>query len=493
MKSFSYLLLILLNFIIFNFGMTQTISNNIALISKGTIAWDNGSYWHPIQQLDMDAIHAIDGIDSTYWAGLQDSIPQKMWIEFDQKYWIDKIQIKENDPNAYILAGTIEYYDGFFWHVLTTINKSSAGFNYKFNAVEAWQVVLKVDSVQAPGTWTNKVALIHEFEVNGYTDGLVAYYPFNGDANDESGNGFHGQDLNVDFYENDRFKNPFTTCLFNSGQDRIDFQNLILPNSKSLSFWMISNRELSKNDNWEIGFVDAGVIPGSMFGFMYGVDDCQDLGFWGYYPNNNYSIESKINKWSSDSSWHHIVITYDTNNVVQIFIDNIRQLNLFKNSDSTIVSEFQLIETIPTFKIASRHNHNYDYKVIVDDICIYNRELSQIEIDSLFHDGDWPTDINELSESNVSVFELYPNFPNPFNPTTEIKYSIKKIGNVKINIFNSLGQKVKTLLDKVQSTGTHEVAWDATDDYGNNVSSGTYFYQIQAGKYIQTKRMIYLQ
>jgi len=54
-------------------------------------------------------------------------------------------------------------------------------------------------------------------------------------------------------------------------------------------------------------------------------------------------------------------------------------------------------------------------------------------------------------------------------------------------------KKVKTLINKVQSAGEHEITWDATDDFGNKVGSGTYFYQIQAGEKVQTRRMIYLK
>ncbi len=85
-------------------------------------------------------------------------------------------------------------------------------------------------------------------------------------------------------------------------------------------------------------------------------------------------------------------------------------------------------------------------------------------------------------------FILYPNYPNPFNPITTIKYSLPKDCWVKFDIFNVLGQKVATLVDGEQKAGHRTVKWDT-----NLFSSGIYFYRLQAGNFVQTRKMILLK
>jgi hypothetical protein len=88
----------------------------------------------------------------------------------------------------------------------------------------------------------------------------------------------------------------------------------------------------------------------------------------------------------------------------------------------------------------------------------------------------------------IPEFVLNQNFPNPFNPTTTISYNLPKQCNTTIKIYNSTGQLMKTLVNKVQQAGEHSVVWNAM-----NISSGLYFYRIIAGDYISTKKCILLK
>ncbi|MCL4550291.1 MAG: T9SS type A sorting domain-containing protein [Bacteroidetes bacterium] len=83
---------------------------------------------------------------------------------------------------------------------------------------------------------------------------------------------------------------------------------------------------------------------------------------------------------------------------------------------------------------------------------------------------------------------LYQNYPNPFNPTTLIKYSLAQTSLVNLSIYDVLGRKVATLVDKEQSLGNYEVEFD-----GSNLASGVYFYRIQAGSFIQTKKFMLIK
>ena len=86
-------------------------------------------------------------------------------------------------------------------------------------------------------------------------------------------------------------------------------------------------------------------------------------------------------------------------------------------------------------------------------------------------------------------FMVHQNFPNPFNPETEISFALAKGSHVVINIFNTIGQQIGTLTDTKYAAGLHSVRWDGKDKNGNPVSSGIYLYQIQAGEFSEVKKM----
>ncbi len=97
-------------------------------------------------------------------------------------------------------------------------------------------------------------------------------------------------------------------------------------------------------------------------------------------------------------------------------------------------------------------------------------------------------------DAGLEAFDsLYENFPNPFNPTTTIKYSLKESKHTKLVIYNSLGQVIRTLVNDVQDAGVHTIQWNGCDDYGLNVASGLYFYRLKAGSYLKTRRMMLIE
>ncbi|MDD3049889.1 MAG: carboxypeptidase regulatory-like domain-containing protein [Candidatus Cloacimonetes bacterium] len=105
---------------------------------------------------------------------------------------------------------------------------------------------------------------------------------------------------------------------------------------------------------------------------------------------------------------------------------------------------------------------------------------------------DVPVGINN-NEEIPAVTALNGNYPNPFNPLTEIHFGLKTDGLVKIDIYNMKGQKVKSLINEDMKTGFHHVTWFGNDDSGKKVSSGIYFYKMTSGNYTSTKKMIMLK
>ena len=90
-------------------------------------------------------------------------------------------------------------------------------------------------------------------------------------------------------------------------------------------------------------------------------------------------------------------------------------------------------------------------------------------------------------------YALQQNFPNPFNPRTTIHYELPKQELVQIIIFDLLGHQVKRLVDDFQGAGVNSIIWDTTNDHGQSVSAGIYIYQLQVGRFLQTRKMILLK
>ncbi len=95
--------------------------------------------------------------------------------------------------------------------------------------------------------------------------------------------------------------------------------------------------------------------------------------------------------------------------------------------------------------------------------------------------------------SPVEGFELFDNFPNPFNPGTNISYAIGKQSNVTLEIYDSVGEKILTLVDKNLHEGKYNYYWNGVNQNGQQVSSGIYYYRIKAGSFTETKQMILMK
>ena len=90
-------------------------------------------------------------------------------------------------------------------------------------------------------------------------------------------------------------------------------------------------------------------------------------------------------------------------------------------------------------------------------------------------------------------FRLNANYPNPFNPETIIPFELAKKGRVRLEIFNNLGEKVRTLVNGQLESGNHEVRWDGLGTDGRKLSSGVYFYKLQSGSFTAVQKMLLIK
>ena len=251
------------------------------------------------------------------------------------------------------------------------------------------------------------------------------------------------------------------------------------------------------------------------------------------YDGNNNQIELFSQYWE-DSDWVNLYKeshSYDENNNITEYFDQAWDGSTWLNSDRHLYTydiNNNLIEDLwqngwlngnnsgwvnlqmNSYTYDVNHNRTewiiqywedsawvnyYNYKIMY----IYDVNNNQIEELWQSWDGsDWvnsykliysyiPTDVEEFT-SEFNDYSLSNNYPNPFNPSTTIRYSISTTSQVIIKVFDILGNEIKTIVDGKMSPGKYEVLFDAS-----GLSSGTYFYQLRTENFVQTKKMLILK
>ncbi len=152
-------------------------------------------------------------------------------------------------------------------------------------------------------------------------------------------------------------------------------------------------------------------------------------------------------------------------------------------------------------------NSAVDENIYMNDLIDIDGD-NELELVINAYSGTWPNTvyktyiystgvITSASEEKYitlpSKYKLEQNFPNPFNPTTTIRYSLSGPENISIKIYDVSGQLVKEINKEHNKAGEFDVIWDGTNDYSERVSSGAYFYQLSVGNYNEAKKMILLR
>jgi len=312
----------------------------------------------------------------------------------------------------------------------------------------------------------------------GIPDEIVALYKFEGDASDSSGNGYHGVVEGATLTEV-----KVGTAYFFDGEDDV----ITVPT------W--SDSSLHGNDQaftlaaWVDPFtvsVDNWVIndDSQWANFNFGLVNKKLSIKWVTSDNTRYSLASVEFPTVQANVFSHIAATYDPLNKVvrmylngeQVVIDRVKgaigpwlfnQLLIGRGSDDGEMKSFN---------------------GILDDVQIYKSCLSGSDIYKLYSD-----DTAHYISTPIDYL-LFPNYPNPFNLTTTIRYQLPISGHLSICVYDILGRGITTLVNEVKQAGEYTVQWDGTDKEGKRVSSGTYFYQIRwENGESSSKKMIFLK
>ena len=311
--------------------------------------------------------------------------------------------------------------------------------------------------------------------------GLVAFYPFQGNANDESGNANNGTVIGA-VLTTDRFGYDSSAYEFDGTSSYITV--LSSPSLESPDTELTQAAWIDIYGWSLIGQLDFGPITmksnsgANSFQYRLSVGEA--------------GINTAINNWNNSvlildtlnfNEWYFIVTTLK-DDTVKAYVNGI--LIGADTLNGTIDPDNRPLEIgrdVPGLTEV--------FNGKIDDLRIYNRALNTDEIDSLFN--TLPTSVN-VNNSNLPLeFELEQNYPNPFNPNTTIKFTIpskvrRQTSNVTLIVYDILGNEIATLVDDEKQPGIYAVVFKA-----GNLPGGIYFYKFSAENFIDTKKLLLLK
>lgn len=138
---------------------------------------------------------------------------------------------------------------------------------------------------------------------------------------------------------------------------------------------------------------------------------------------------------------------------------------------------------------------NQQIWITFDAINNGNKDVYALSVPASFVVDTVLTFVKQSSENSKlpNEFVLFQNYPNPFNSSTGIKYQLTAAAEVKLEIYNLLGQRIRTLVDQFQNTGSYSINWEGTDDFNQPVASGVYLYQLKTKSSIKAKKLLVLR
>lgn len=302
------------------------------------------------------------------------------------------------------------------------------------------------------------------------TGNLIAFYPFNGNSIDESGNNNNGNVFQAKL-TNDRFGNFNSAYSFDGINDRIEIPNdstLNFQNGITLNFWIKTN-----------SFYDREQYPLSHGNWenRWKVSITNKKIRWTVKTNTGVKDLDTETEIKLDSIYN-VSVSYNGSDL-EIYLNG--NLDAFTNFTGKILTtniNLMIGQVLPG-------NSNYNFNGTLDDLRIYDYSLPREEINNLYNITTSVEMNNDVIPAKTS---LYQNYPNPFNPSTEIIFDLNKASNINLDIFNIIGEKIQTLSSGFFSAGRHSLIWNA-----DNYSSGIYFFVLKTGEKIFTKKMILLK
>lgn len=361
---------------------------------------------------------------------------------------------KENDEITYEWFAS----EGF-------INGTGSKINWTApNAEGNYYIVCKVSDPDGESSSDSIAIAVRDFSIT-QTGDLILLLPFNGNAQDESGNN-NAVTVNGAVLTSDRFGNLQSAYKFDGVDDNMRIANstfLNFSNSITLNFWIYIDQLYDREQypishgNWDSRW-KISISNNKIRWTINTTGGITDL-----------DSETIITK----GQWYNVTGYYSGQDM-ELYING--RLDAFKYFNGGINSssvDLTLGQTVP-------NNTQYNFNGKIDDVRLFDYALPYDEIVQFY---DIETSVEDIDDDLPLSFQLLQNYPNPFNSQTNITFRVRNNSLVKIDIYNILGQKVISLLNKEMAAGQHSVIWDGKTNNGDKTNSGIYFIRMKAADY----------
>ncbi len=328
-------------------------------------------------------------------------------------------------------------------------------------------------------TATDSIGLEVRDFANWQTGNLIAYYPFNGNANDASGNGHNGTANNTTILVNDRFGNANSAYSFNGTSSSIVVPNdtgLIFQNAITVNFWMKMAAFYSSREQYPLSH-----------------GNWENRWKFSITPNSNtlrWTVRNSLGQPKDLDSETHLALN-TLYNVTGVYSG--ADFEIYLNGQLDAFTTFSGLINTTTLDLTMGQDlpgdNTVNFNGTLDDVRIYNYMLPVSQISALYDIGtgvDKPHDVTLPNE-----FVLEQNYPNPFNPSTIVRFAIPAKAdraNIKLEVFDLLGRNIDTLVDGEMSKGYHSVVWDAS-----GFTSGIYYCRLETSLGTQVRKMILIK
>ncbi len=212
-----------------------------------------------------------------------------------------------------------------------------------------------------------------------------------------------------------------------------------------------------------------------------------------FAENGDYSLPVLLSSFTVERTDKGALITWTTESEVDVLGFNVLRA---QSADSLLphnISFQKINETIiPAQGSSSQKNYYYftDRHPVTEPFVWYRLEVVDLQGQKT---PLAPLKVVTAGEIFPEALHLWPNFPNPFNPVTHIRFALKKDARVTIEIFNLRGQKIRTLWNQVLKAGEHQFSWNGTDEHNQPQSSGVYFYRVSTPSAVKLGKMTLLK
>ena len=207
------------------------------------------------------------------------------------------------------------------------------------------------------------------------------------------------------------------------------------------------------------------------------------------YPNDGLNIVTEIEDENllvslpDNAMVYEFQIQYDPQHIALDILEDVAELQFVYRDETgllTIMAEKDEYDQLP---IKLSFKSRKPQSTVNMSMRSINHDLIQ----------DFQASQSLLIENIPATYALFNNYPNPFNPITVIDYAIPEPTHVRLVVYDILGRQITKLVDRVDNPGYQSIKWNGTNDYGQLVSAGMYFYHLQAGKFSKVRKMVLLK